>query len=305
MYGAALYRLRPEDFGEIHHVDGVSPAWPLSYADFEPWYTKAEWLYQVHGIHGEDPTGGPWSRQYPWPAVTHEPRVQQISDALAGGGYHPFHAPCGILLDEADRPASTCIRCATCDGYPCLVHAKADAEVIGVRPLLDQRNVTLMTDAEVVRLETDPRGRTVTGVVVERGGDGKEEVYRGDIVVLAAGAANTAKILLRSASDAHPGGLANGSDQVGRNYMAHVSKAVSAFAAEPNKTVFQKTLAINDFYLPGDGRQWRQRATLSTSGSPPRTCQNRKTGSPSTGTATCTWPATKPARARPRICTPS
>jgi choline dehydrogenase-like flavoprotein len=256
MYGAALYRLRPEDFGEIHHVDGISPAWPLSYADFEPWYTKAEWLYQVHGIHGEDPTEGPWSRQYPWPAVTHEPRIQQISDSLAAGGYHPFHAPCGILLDEADRPASTCIRCATCDGYPCLVHAKADAEVIAVRPLLNQRNVTLMTGAEVARLETDPQGRTVTGVIVERSEDGKEEVYRGDIVVLAAGAANTARILLRSASDAHPAGLANGSDQVGRNYMSHVSKAVSAFATEPNKTVFQKTLAINDFYLPGDGRQW-------------------------------------------------
>jgi len=256
MYGAALYRLRPEDFGEIHHVDGVSPAWPLSYGDFEPWYTKAEWLYQVRGVHGEDPTEGPWSRQYPWPAVTHEPRIQEMSDALTAGGYHPFHAPCGILLDEADRPASTCIRCATCDGYPCLVHAKADAEVIGVRPLLDQRNVTLMTGAQVVRLETDSRGRTVTGVVVERSGGGKEEVYRGDIVVLAAGAANTAKILLRSASDAHPAGLANGSDQVGRNYMAHVSKAVAAFATEPNRTVFQKTLSINDFYLPGDGRQW-------------------------------------------------
>jgi choline dehydrogenase-like flavoprotein len=256
MYGAALYRLRPEDFGEIRHVDGISPAWPVSYQDFEPWYTKAEWLYQVHGEHGEDPTEGAWSRQYPWPPVSHEPRVQQISDALEQGGYHPFHAPCGILLDEADRPASHCIRCATCDGYPCLVHAKADADVIAVRPLLDLPNVTLVTGAEVVRLETDASGRTVTGVVVDRGGDGKEEVYRGDIVVLAAGAANTAKILLRSASDAHPNGLANGSDQIGRNYMYHVSKAVSGFTADVNDTVFQKTLGLNDFYLAGDDREW-------------------------------------------------
>jgi choline dehydrogenase-like flavoprotein len=182
--------------------------------------------------------------------------VQQISDALEQGGYHPFHAPCGILLDEADRPASHCIRCATCDGYPCLVHAKADADVIAVRPLLDLPNVTLVTGAEVVRLETDASGRTVTGVVVDRGGDGKEEVYRGGIVVLAAGAANTAKILLRSASDAHPTGLANGSDQVGRNYMYHVSKAVSGFTADVNDTVFQKTLGLNDFYLAGDDREW-------------------------------------------------
>ena len=256
LYGAALYRLRPEDFAEMKHVDGVSPAWPLSYTDFEPWYTKAEWLYQVHGIHGADPTEGPWSQQYPWPPVSHEPRIQGISDALEQGGYHPFPAPCGILLNEADRARSHCIRCATCDGYPCLVHAKADADVIAIRPLLDQPNVTLKVGAEVVRLETDPSGRTVTGVVVERGGDGKEEVYRGDIVILAAGAANTAKILLRSASDAHPAGLANGSDQVGRNYMFHNSKAAVALGKEVNDTVFQKTLAVNDFYLAGDDREW-------------------------------------------------
>jgi choline dehydrogenase-like flavoprotein len=256
MYGAALYRLRPQDFGELRHADGVSPAWPVSYDEFEPWYTKAEWLYQVHGEHGTDPTEGPWSRQYPWPAVSHEPRVQEISDSLERGGYHPFPAPCGILLNEADRAASECIRCGTCDGYPCLVHAKADADIIAVRPLLQMPNVTLLTGAEVIRLETDPAARTVTGVVVDRGGDGKEEVYRGDIVVLAAGAANTAKILLRSASDACPTGLANGSDQVGRNYMFHNSKAAVALGKEPNDTVFQKTLAINDFYLAGDDRQW-------------------------------------------------
>jgi choline dehydrogenase-like flavoprotein len=256
MYGAALYRLRPADFGELQHADGVSPAWPVGYDEFEPWYARAEWLYRVHGLHGADPTEGAWSRQYPWPPVTHEPRIQQISDALEAGGYHPFPAPCGILLDEADRPASHCIRCATCDGYPCLVHAKADADVIAVRPLLDRPNVTLLTNAEVVRLETDPAGRVVTGVVVDRGGDDKEEVYRGAIVVLAAGAVNTAKILLRSASDAHSNGLANGSDQVGRNYMYHVSKAVSAFGEEDNNTVFQKTLAVNDFYLPGGEREF-------------------------------------------------
>ena len=256
MYGAALYRLRPQDFGQIQHADGISPAWPLSYTDFEPWYTKAEWLYQVHGSHGEDPTEGPCSRQYPWPPVSHEPRVQDISDALAMVGYHPFHAPCGIMLNEAHRPASTCIRCAWCDGYPCMVHAKADAEVMAVRPILDMPNVTLLLNAEVTRLETDPSGRAVTGVVVDRGGEGMEEVYRSDIVVLAAGAANTAKILLRSASDTHPAGLANGSDQVGRNYMFHNSKAVSGFGEQVNDTVFQKTLGVNDFYLPGGDRQW-------------------------------------------------
>ena len=254
MYGAALYRLRPEDFGEIHHADGLSPAWPLSYDDFEPWYTRAEWLYQVHGAHGEDPTEGHWSRQYPWPAVSHEPRIQQICDSLRGAGYHPFSAPCGILLDEANRPASTCIRCDTCDGFPCLVHAKSDAEVIAVRPVLARENVTLLVDAEVERLQTDPAGGTVTGVVVNRGG--QHETYSGDMVAVCAGAANSAKILLRSASDRHPAGLANGSGQVGRNYMFHNSNAVIALDKQRNGTVFQKTLGLNDFYLAGDGRPW-------------------------------------------------
>jgi choline dehydrogenase-like flavoprotein len=251
LYGAALYRLRPGDFGELRHVDGVSPAWPLSYDDFEPWYSEAEQLYQVHGNGGEDPTEGHRSQPYPWPAVSHEPRIGEIAAGLEKGGYHPFHAPCGILLNEAHRPSGTCIRCTWCDGYPCLVHAKSDAEVIAVRPALAAGNVTLITGAEVTRLETDGPGRTITGVAVDRGGD--REVYTGDIVALCAGAANSAKILLRSASDAHPHGLANGSDQVGRNYMFHNCLAVVALSTEFNDTVFQKTLGINDFYFGAPG----------------------------------------------------
>jgi choline dehydrogenase-like flavoprotein len=254
LYGAALYRLRPEDFGEIAHVDGMSPAWPLTYEEFEPWYTAAEWLYQVHGNRGEDPTEGPASRPYPFPAVSHEARLQEIHDDLALAGYHPFLAPCGILLEEGDRARSACIRCAWCDGYPCLVHAKADAEVIAVRPLLELPNVTLLVNAEVVQLETDAAGGAVTGVVVERAGN--RETYAGDIVVLSAGASNSAKLLLNSANDAHPHGLANGSDQVGRNYMFHNCKAVVSLGKEPNQTVFQKTLGLNDFYLAGGDRKW-------------------------------------------------
>jgi choline dehydrogenase-like flavoprotein len=254
MYGAALYRLRPGDFGEIQHADGLSPAWPLSYDEFEPWYTRAEWLYQVHGVHGEDPTEGHWSQQYPWPPVSHEPRIQEIFDSLRQGGYQPFHAPCGILLDEANRPASNCIRCNTCDGFPCLVHAKSDAEVIAVRPVLDRDNVTLLVNAEVERLETDPGGGSVTGVVVSRGGE--REVYSADIVAVCAGGANSARILLRSASDRHPAGLANASGQLGRNYMFHNSNAVVAIDKQGNDTVFQKTMALNDFYFAGGGREW-------------------------------------------------
>jgi choline dehydrogenase-like flavoprotein len=249
LYGAALYRLRPEDFGELKHVDGISPAWPLSYDDLEPWYSEAEWLYQVHGNAGEDPTEGHRSRPYPWPAVSHEPRIEQLFGDLQKGGYHPFHAPCGVLLDEADRAKSACIRCTWCDGYPCLVHAKSDAETIAVRPIIDLPNVTLLVNAEVLKLETDPSGRIVTGVVVSRGG--AQEIFRGDVVALSAGASNSAKLLLASANDQHPNGLANGSDQVGRNYMYHNSKAVVALSEEGNDTLYQKTLGINDFYLSG------------------------------------------------------
>jgi choline dehydrogenase-like flavoprotein len=251
LYGAALYRLRREDFGELKHYDGVSPAWPISYDEIEPYYQQAEELYEVHGARGEDPTEPPASGPYPFPAVSHEPRVQQLSDDLAAAGFHPFHAPCGIRLTESDKPHSVCVRCQNCDGFPCVVHGKSDAEVLGVRPALEHRNVTLLTNAKAVKLETNDAGTVVTEVVVER--DGATERYAADIVVVAAGAANTAKLLFLSANDRHPNGLANGSDQVGRNYMFHNSQAVLAISREENPTIFQKTLGLNDFYFGGNG----------------------------------------------------
>ena len=250
LYGAALYRLRPQDFGELHHHDGLSPAWPISYDELEPYYTQAEQLYEVHGARGEDPTEGHASAPYPFPPVSHEPRIQQLADDLAAAGYHPFHAPCGIRLNESNRPYSVCVRCENCDGFPCPLHAKSDAEVFGVRPALEHDNVTLLRNARATKLETNPGGTAVTGVVVER--EGETETYSADLVVVACGAANTAKLLLESASDKHPNGLANGSDQVGRNFMFHDSTAVLALSREENPTVYQKTLGLNDFYFGSD-----------------------------------------------------
>jgi choline dehydrogenase-like flavoprotein len=250
MYGAALYRMRAEDFGELHHHGGISPAWPIAYEAMEPYYTKAEQLYEVHGARGEDPTEPFASAPYPHPPVSHEPRIAALADAFAAAGLHPFHAPCGVMLNEGNMPYSKCVRCSTCDGFPCLVHAKSDAEVLGVRPALEHPNVTLLTNAEAVALKTDPAGTAVTEVVVER--DGETEIYAANIVVVSCGAANTAKLLLRSATDRYPNGLANGSDQVGRNYMFHNSQAVLAISKEPNPTVFQKTLGVNDYYFAGD-----------------------------------------------------
>lgn len=250
MYGAALYRLREKDFGAVQHHDGISPAWPLPYDEFEPFYTRAEDLYQVHGTRGEDPTEPPSSGPYPRPPVSHEPRIQQLSDDLARAGFRPFHSPCGILLDESNMPFSRCVRCIDCDGFPCAVLAKSDADVIAVRPALAHANLTLMTGARAQRLITNDAGTFVTGVVVERGSGA--ETFTADIVVVSCGAANTAKLLLASANDRHPNGLANGSDQLGRNYVFHNSQAVLAISREPNPTRYQKTLGLNDFYFGAD-----------------------------------------------------
>jgi choline dehydrogenase-like flavoprotein len=250
-YGAALFRLREEDFGVVRHHGGLSPAWPISYDEMEPYYLAAEHLYEVRGERGEDPTDPKTSGGYRFPKISHEPRIQKLHDDLSKLGLQPFHVPLGVRLDEGS-PRSKCIRCSTCDGFPCLVWAKSDAQTMCVDPALERPNATLATNALVTRLETDATGRLVNTVHVER--NGAAEIYSGDIVVVSAGAINSAALLLRSASDRHPNGLANGSDTVGRHYMGHLNSVVLAISTEPNPTVFQKTLAINDFYKAT--REW-------------------------------------------------
>jgi choline dehydrogenase-like flavoprotein len=254
MYGAALFRLRENDFVAHRTADGMTAGWPIRYQDLEPYYTQAEQLYNVHGLRGEDPTDPPASAPYPSPPVSHEPRIQEIADALSRMGIHTAHAPSAVLLNEADRSNSPCIRCNTCDGFPCLVHAKADAETMAVRPALRHANVTLLTHAHVQRLETSADGREVTRVIVER--HGQEESFTGDIVIVSCGAANTARLLLMSANGAHPNGLANGSGLVGRHYMFHNALALVALSRRENPTLFQKTLSINDFYLSSSASEF-------------------------------------------------
>jgi choline dehydrogenase-like flavoprotein len=254
VYGAALLRMRERDFDAVEHGDGISPAWPLTYADFEPYYLQAERLFHVHGQRGEDPTEPPASEPFPHPAVTHESTIQTLSDNLSGKGLRPFHLPLGILLDEKDgraTPTSACIRCDAFDGFPCLLNGKADAQVVCVDPALSAfPNLTLRTGAFVERLETDVTGRIVEAVQVTR--DGRQERYSADIVVVACGALSSALLLLRSASERHPRGLANGSDQVGRNYMRHNQSILMALTRQPNDAVFQKTLAVSDYYFGAD-----------------------------------------------------
>jgi choline dehydrogenase-like flavoprotein len=245
-YGAILFRLRERDFTEVQHFGGISPAWPISYRDLEPHYAEAEKLYLVHSQAGEDPTE-PWrSGPFPYPPVSHEPRIQQLADDFERTGHHPFHLPVGIDLNESDPEAGRCVRCDRFDGFPCLTDGKADAHVRCVRPALKHPNVKLITHAKVERLETDASGHTITRVHVNR--RGAPETYMGDIVVVSCGATNSAALLLKSASDQHPRGLANSSDVVGRHYMQHINSGVIAISQTPNTTKFQKTLGINDYY---------------------------------------------------------
>ena len=251
LYGAALYRLREEDFGELRHHDGISPAWPIGYDEMEPYYTQAEQLYQVHGARGEDPTEPPASGALSVPGRL--ARAAHPAALRRPRGRRPPPVPRPLRGDaERGRHGRTATASAapTCDGFPCLVHAKSDAEVLAVRPALEHPNVTLLTNAQAVALHTNPSGSAVTEVAVDR--DGATETFTADIVVVSCGAANSAKLLLASATEKHPNGLSNRSDQLGRNYTFHNSQAVLALSKEENPTVFQKTLGLNDFYFGSD-----------------------------------------------------
>jgi choline dehydrogenase-like flavoprotein len=250
-WGAALLRLRESDFDAIEYPDGVSPAWPIDYATLAPWYDQAEELYEVAGEKGIDPTE-PDRKPYPYPAVPHEPFIADVVERLQEQGLQPFPLPLGL---RSPGRAGGCQLCSTCNSFPCMVRAKSDADICGVTPALESDNVTLWTNAHVQSLLTEATGKRVTGVDVRV----RDDVLRvtADIVVLSAGAANSAALLLGSRTDRHPTGLANSSGLVGRNYMAHVSTMMEAFHPfRPNPTSFQKTVGINDFYRSGPGRPY-------------------------------------------------
>ena len=272
VYGAAMFRMRAEDFGVIHHKGGISPAWPISYGDLEPYYTRAEELFHVHGDLGTapvvpggfgssfDPTEPFHSRKYPYPAFANEPRMQSIQEDVRRLGINTFPIPLGLKLNEADPAVSKCIRCDTCDGYPCLVHAKSDSDINCIRQIMHLPNVTLMTNSRVTRLLVNATGTAVTGVEVIHSGSGSEyspaasgsnaiATYTAGFFAVCAGAVNSAVILLASANDKHPNGLANRSDQVGRNFMYHQADALLALSTERNEDAYTKTWGTNDFYL--------------------------------------------------------
>ncbi len=251
VYGAALFRLREHDFHAKRGDGHTAPAWPISYTDLAPYYLDAERLYSVHGTRGADPTEPPCDTEYPYSSVTQEPAIQRLFDDLTRTGLRPFPLPLALLLDEASPLSSACVRCPYCDGFPCPVRGKADAEIACLDPALSSGHVTLMTGVRADRLETDASGRTVLCVRAVK--DGAAVTFQADVVIAACGAVNSAALLLRSANAAHPEGLANASGTVGRHYMCHNNSVMLALGLERNETRFQKTFGLNDFYGDGHG----------------------------------------------------
>jgi len=244
-WGSVLYRLRREDFGEVQHADGVSPAWPIDYETLAPYYDRAERLYHVHGERGADPTDPPRG-PFPYAAAPHAARVGEVVEELRKFGLHPSPLPLGLIgPGEPDG----CILCNTCNSFPCRIHRKSESDVCCVRPALARENVTLWTHASARRLLTDASGHRVTAADIEKGGETIR--VEAPVVVVSCGAVNSAALLLRSANDAHPNGLANGSGLVGRRYMAHLSTMLQGISWRRNHDRFQKTLALNDYYFRG------------------------------------------------------
>jgi choline dehydrogenase-like flavoprotein len=243
LYGAVLIRYRARDFQPIAHAEGATPGWPFDYDEFEPWYTRAEALFQVRGALGQDPTEPRHSAPYPFPPVPDEPAIAAARARMERVGLHPFSLPLGVDIDRWLARAKT-----TWDAFPDTRTGKMDAETCALAAALAYPNVTLETGARAERLLTEPDGKLVSGVEYRVGGE--RRVITAKTIVLSAGAVNSAALLLRSSDR----GLANRSDMVGRNFMNHNTTAVLAIDPRTvNDSVYQKTLGINDFYFD-DGR---------------------------------------------------
>jgi choline dehydrogenase-like flavoprotein len=251
LFGASLPRFRSQDFGAVEHQGGIAPAWPVSYDEMEPWYARAEQVFRVHADPGTDPTE-PWrSTGYPYPAIKHEPAIADLAASLEAQGLRPFSMPTGVDV----RPGGACIQCRTCDGFPCRVDAKSDADVRAMRPALASPTVRLLTRTKVDQLRLDRHRASVTEASATR--DGQVIRLRAGQFVLACGAVNTAALLLRSEGPSASTTLGNSSGLVGRNYMVHNSTFfVAVDPRRRNQTSFQKTLGVNDWYTATSDSRW-------------------------------------------------
>jgi choline dehydrogenase-like flavoprotein len=247
LYGAVLLRYRAEDFRPIEYAEGATPGWPFAYEELEPWYCRAETLYQARGALGEDPTEPPHSKPYPYPPVPDEAAIADLRIRLKRVGLHPFSLPLGVDIETWLKDGKT-----PWDAFPNTSSGKMDAETCGLATALKYENVSLETGARVLRLETDSAGKQIVSVVYQKNGETLR--LNPKVVALAAGAVNSALLLLASANGPMPDGLANRSDQVGRHFMNHnLSFALAIHPFRINDSVYQKTIGFNDFYFD-DGR---------------------------------------------------
>jgi choline dehydrogenase-like flavoprotein len=243
LYGAVLARYRAQDFAPVEHEEGATPGWPFAYSELEPWYGRAEALYQVRGALGDDPTEPVHSCPYPHPPIPDEPAISKVRERLKRVGLHPYSLPLGVDIDAWLKRAPT-----PWDAFPDTRSGKMDAETCGLKAALAHSNVTLRAGARATRILVEADGKRVRGIEYIRAGEPRMLIAK--LVALCAGAVNSAALLLRSGD----GGLANSSDMVGRNFMNHNASAViSVDPRTVNDSVYQKTLGVNDFYV-GDGR---------------------------------------------------
>ena len=227
IWAAVLERQRERDFAGVAMEDGHSPDWELRYGDFAPYYDRAEQLYRVHGRSGDDPTAPPQPGAYPHAPRPIEPALEQLRVALERRGLQPYSLP--LSWSES------------------LEDPSGDAELFGLnRALHAAMPAMLRTGARVEALHVDPSGQAVKGVEARIGDE--RWLFQGHQVVLAAGAINSAAILLRSAGERHPHGLANGSDQVGRNLMKPQLTAILQRASAPNSGRYAPALGLTDYY---------------------------------------------------------
>jgi choline dehydrogenase-like flavoprotein len=250
MYGAALFRFRESDFEEVNHYGGVSPAWPFGYGTLEKYYDDAEKIYSVHGKRGIDPSEPPSTMEYPQQQLPYEPLIQDLEKKFKQIGLQPFPLPMGVKLPQDFTATESPVVLENFDGFPDPTDSKADGQVMCLRPAMVNKNVTLRIHAFVEKLVTDDSGKKVTKVVAVI--NDERIIFTSDIVIVACGAVNTAALFLRSKNDQHPAGLANSSDQVGRNLMLHHNGCLVAFTKKKNDCVFQKSLGLADFYNGAD-----------------------------------------------------
>ncbi len=249
-YGAVLIRFRKEDFKALQHEEGISPAWPFEYEDLEQYYTQAEELYGVCGKVGEDPTDPARSRNVLRPAVPDEVEIADLRERLRRCGVNPFSLPLAIDIDRWTEQTH-----CPWDAYPNADYGKGDAEIKALNPVLNKDNITLWRNARVTRLLTHQENSDIDAVELEH--EGEKKKINAKLVVLCAGAINSAALLLNSKNKQYPDGLANSSGMVGKNFMNHNCTAMLAInPMRKNSSVYQKTLGINDYYLANDDHKY-------------------------------------------------